>query len=254
MAIKSRNVLKKLFQKGQVPSEKNFFDLIDSSVNLVDDGFSKSLGEGLRLFPLDNSRKLLSFFKSIEEKNPAWGIEVSSGEDRLYFNNRIGKSVLTLSSSREDSYKTGKVGINLDADKPEPEYELDVKGMVGMEGRLGTYRKGEVDADGKWHTVIDELGGCHAFEVVAGVGKPNSGRYALIHALALSTFGRSKNKIKITQAHYGVRCNKLDLRWVGTTKNFALQIRSRCNYNTEGQKESIKIKYYISNLWDEQFY
>ena len=254
MAIKSRNILKKLFQKGQVPSEKSFFDLIDSTVNQVDDGFSKSLGEGLRLFPLDNSRKLLSFFKSIEEKNPAWSIEVSSGEDRLYFKNRNSKSILTLSSSREEGHTTGKVGINLDPEKPDPEYELDVRGTVGMQTRLGTFEKGSIEADGKWHPIIKDLGACHAFEIVARVGRPNSGRHALIHALALSAFGRSRQRIRINQSYYGVRCNKIELRWTGSVKNFALEMRTRCDYNTEGQKERIKIKYFITELWSDKYY
>ncbi|HEY8402140.1 MAG TPA: adhesin, partial [Cytophagaceae bacterium] len=149
----------------------------------------------------------------------------------------VGDSILTLTNS-------GKVGIN----NNNPEFELDVKGAVAMSGRIGNAYQGKVLADGKWHPILTDLNGCHAFEIVAGIGKKKTGRYALIHAFALSTFGKSKSKIDIRQAYYGVRSNRIELKWTGTTYSYNLEMRTRNTYDGE-----FYIQYYISKLWFDQF-
>lgn len=237
MSLQNRNSLKTFFKKGQLPSEANFFDLIDSMINKVDDGMSKTMDDGLMLSPIGGSQKLISFYKSIEEKSPAWSLDINQGDGNLNFNNHVGDSVLTLTNS-------GKVGIN----NNNPSTELDVKGSVTMSGRLGNAYQGKVLADGKWHQILTDLNGCHAFEVVAGIGKKKTGRYALIHAHALSAFGKSKNKINITQAYYGVRSNRIELRWTGTTYSYNLEMRTRNTYDGE-----FYIQYFISKLWFDHF-
>lgn len=237
MPLQNRNTLKNFFKKGNLPAEAHFYDLIDSMINKVDDGMSKNLEEGLMLSPIGTSEKLMSFYKSIEDKSPVWSFNINRGDANLNINNHLGDSIVTLR-------KEGQVGIN----NPSPEHTLDVNGAVGMKGRIGTSYTGKVKADGKWHPILTELNGCHALEIVAGVGKKKTGKYALIHANALSTFGKSKNKIKIVQGYYGVRCNMIKLRWTGDTYNYNLEMRTRCSY--EGD---YYIRYYISNLWFDQF-
>lgn len=237
MPLQNRNTLKGFFKKGQLPSETHFFDMIDSMINKVDDGMSKTLEDGLMLSPIGSSKKLASFYKSIEDKNPAWSLEVNNADGNLSFNNHVGDSVLTLSNE-------GKVGIN----NNNPEVELDVKGVVSMQGRIGNRYTGRVPGDGKWHTILKEMNGCHALEIVAGIGKKKTGRYALMHAFAISTYGKSKNKIDTRQSYYGVRSNRIELRWTGTTYNFNLEMRTRGSY--EGD---YFVSYYITDLWFDQF-
>ncbi|GAB4396926.1 MAG: hypothetical protein OHK0053_12140 [Microscillaceae bacterium] len=238
MSLQNRNTLKTFFRKGQMPTEGHFNDLIESMVNKVDDGLSKTIEDGLQLSPIGPSQKLLSFYKSIEEKNPAWSMEIDPGSATLYFNNRLGDTVLALSNE-------GKVGIN----NRQPVYPLDVQGAVGMQGRVGTFAQGKIPADGQWHAILSDLNGCQAFEVMAGVGKKKTGKYSLIHALALSTFGKSRPKIKIQQAYYGVRCNQLQLRWRGETYAFQLEMRTRCSYDGQG---AVFAQYFISKLWQDE--
>lgn len=242
MPLQNRDTLKGYFKKGQMPSEGHFNDLIDSMVSKVDDGLSKTIDEGLTLSPIGASRKLISFYKSIEDKNPAWSYDIESGNGTLNLNNFRGKNVLSLTQD-------GRVGVST----PSPNYELDVNGLVGMKGRMGTYTQGKVPGNGKWQTILPELNGCHAFEVVAGIGKPRTGKYSLIHAIAISTFGKSRNKIKVVQGYYGVRCNKLQLRWTGETYSFNLELRTRCKYMSDEMKEECNIQYYISSLWNDHF-
>jgi hypothetical protein len=210
-------------------------DLIDSMINKVDDGMSKNIDDGLTLSPIGTSKKLMSFFKSIEDKNPAWSIEIDSGNANLDINNHLGDSIVTLKND-------GKVGIN----NRNPQFTLDVNGTAGLKGRIGTHQQGKVLADGKWHKIMEGLNGCYAFEIIAGVGKKRTGKYALIHAIALSTFGRSSNRIQINQAYYGTRCNKIDLRWTGDTYNLNLEMRTRCSYDGE-----YYIQYNVSELWTD---
>jgi hypothetical protein len=236
MSLQNRNTLKNFFRKGQMPSESNFMDLIDSMINKVDDGMSKNIDDGLTLSPIGTSKKLMSFFKSIEDKNPAWSIEIDNSALHIISNTQKGPlEIVTLKDG-------GNVGIN----NPDPQYALDVNGTLGIKERVGTHQQGKVLADGKWHKIMEGLNGCYAFEIIAGVGKKRTGKYALIHALALSTFGRSSNRIQINQAYYGTRCNKIDLRWTGDTYNLNLEMRTRCSYDGE-----YFINYNITNLWSD---
>jgi hypothetical protein len=237
MPIQNRSTLKGFFRKGQMPSEGHFNDLIDSMINKVDDGMSKTMDDGLMLSPIGSSRKLMSFYKSIEEKNPAWSLEINSSDATLNLNNQVGDTVLSIKND-------GKVGVN----KNNPQHELDVEGVVAMKGRIGTLHTGKIPADGKWHPVLKELNGCHLLEIVAGTGKKKTGKYALLHAFASSTFGKSKSKIDIRQSFYGSRSNMIQIRWTGTTYNFSLEMRTRGNYES-----GFFVKYHMSELWFDHF-
>ncbi|SRR6056297_318370 len=237
MSIQNRESLKGYFKKGQLPSEGHFHDLIDSTINKVDDGMSKTMDDGLMLAPIGESRKLVSFFKNIEDKSPVWRIEVEENDADLRFSNKVGDGILNVQDD-------GKVGVN----QENPETNLDVNGSVAMSGRQGNAYKGKVPADGKWHKIVSDLNGCQMFEVIAGVGKKKTGKYALVHATAVSTYGKSKNKIRITQGRYGIRGNKIKLRWTGSTYKFNLEIKTRANYG-----ENVAICYNIQKLWHDQF-
>ena len=64
MALINRQTLKNYFKKGGFTTEKHFVDLIDSSLNIVDDGISIQKEHGLKINPLGFSTKLISFFKN----------------------------------------------------------------------------------------------------------------------------------------------------------------------------------------------
>lgn len=237
MAIQDRNTLKRFFRKGQMPTESNFHDFIDSAVNKVDDGLSKNAEDGLMLSPIGSSTKLMSFYKNIQDKNNVWSIQLDKGSSQLHFANFVGDVALTLSDD-------GFVGIK----NENPKYELDVNGTVGMQGRIGTLMKGKIPADGHWHSIAKDLNGCHIFEIVAGVGKKKAGMYALVHAIAIATYGDSNHDIKVTQSRYGSRKNKIELRWKGETFNYNLEMRTCGDYQGD-----FMIQYHISKLWFDQY-
>jgi hypothetical protein len=83
---------------------------------------------------------------------------------------------------------------------------------------------------------------------MAYAGVKGKGKYALLHATAISTFGKSRSKISKTCAYYGFWWNKITLRWIGETKDFRLQIKTKSNFG-----EGVKIHFKITKLWDNSF-
>jgi len=262
MAKKNRETLKNYFKNGSLPSEDAFGDMIDSNLNVIDEGFDKSVEEGLKVSALGDSGKLMSFFKNIPLRNPLWFVKVDSKTDNLLIGNPKNESAFSMRQEAladvvdvpDDVCETekAKIGIN----KKIPEWELDVGGVVRAEGRIGISDK-EVPADGKWHNITDALTGCHAFEVTAGVGGPKKeGKYALLHAYALNTYNPKgwffnflnlKKRIKPHQAYYRSISDKLKLRWVGENRRYFLQLRTNSDYG-----DDIWIKYYITKLWFDE--
>ncbi|MEY2632711.1 MAG: hypothetical protein RIR00_1365 [Pseudomonadota bacterium] len=234
---KNRKTLINQFKDGAQPSEAAFADLIDSSINVVDDGFAKTDSEGFQVAQLGQSGKLMSFYENIMEKQPAWSLQLGEGSKQLHLADTVDKPVLTLSHSQDNEESSNRVGIN----QPKPRHALEVGGVVAASGRSG--QPGEpLAADGEWQDLTEALEGCFALELTAGVGDKEKGRYALLHAIALNTWG--KGVINVTQTHYGDRCDRLELRWSGSMRAQVLQIRTRCPYPPHS-----RIQFHLGNLW-----
>ena len=77
MALLTRLTLKNMFKRGMVPSEVNFSDLIDSTVNKVDDGFSQSSTDGFMLAPQGPNNRLISFYESMRDAKAAFTISLN---------------------------------------------------------------------------------------------------------------------------------------------------------------------------------
>ncbi|WP_417910168.1 hypothetical protein [Candidatus Electronema sp. PJ] len=250
MAKQNRKTLKNFFGKGKLPTESQFGDLIDSSLNLFDDCFEHTPENGFHISTSDGNERLFSFFSSDNPQQPLWNISLEKHRDSLVFqkNAESGLAENTLCLVQ------GRVGIG----KEQPETELDVSGVLSAAGRRGTYRVGLAPADGKWHSITGDLYGCQAFEVIAGVGKIKTGKYALLHAIALNThhpcgfffnFLNLKRRIKCTHAYYRSIRDKIKLRWQTgkDTHHYQLQIRSGRDYGAE-----IGIQYSLTKLWFDE--
>lgn len=241
MGIKNRETLKNYFKKGGLATEKQFIDLIESSMNIIDDGISMKPDTGLKINPLGESSKLISFFKKNSQKEAEYSIDINNGNEGLSFHGEMDKTLIKIK-------KEGKVGINCS----EPENDLDVDGTLGIKSRVGMYAKGSVPADGKWHPILSDLDGIVAFEITAiAKGKINTGHYCVSHAIALSTYGGrgSKSKIKNTTAHYGGYRDKIIYKWTGSLHNFSLLARTRRDYGEDPKsKSSYTIDYNVSSL------
>ena len=237
MSIASRAQLKQAFEKGAIPTQEDFSNLIDSMFHKEEGGII-SEEEGLKLSPKGSNNKLITFFNAFSDFKPKWGLEQypkNSPEFGLNIVGEQGESKLFLQAN-------GNIGIGT----VNPAAKLDVQGNITIQGRKGTYAAGKVPGDGTWYTITPQLNQCHAFEIMAKISKPGRGLHAMVHAFALSTFGSSKSKINKTHAYYNSFRDKIDLRWAGTTFNYYLQIKTKRNYG-----EGPMIQYAITNLWWE---
>jgi hypothetical protein len=256
MPKKNRETLARYFREGELPREDHFRDLIDSALIKFDDGFDKTVLNGWEIRLIGDHDRLISFLRDNAVKQAAWSISYDKHGDRLMFVKPAAdgeaRSVVVFDPR-------GRVGVNT----REPQWELEVAGNIAADGRIGgnPYRERQksVPADGGWHPITDELEGCHAFEVMAGVGKKDSGMYALMQALAINTFNpkgplfnflRRKNRIRYTQAFYLSRGHKIQLRWEGAGSNsYVLSMRTGCNYGNNSLGKPIVIRYYLTRLW-----
>lgn len=232
MADDTRANLKNVFLKGKIPKDENFHDLIDSMLNKVDDGITRNKGEGIRLQAEGPNSEVLSFYKNIRDLNPTWYInqKTEDGNTGLNIGEPNGGSRLFIETG-------GNVGIGI----TRPNHKLDVDGMVGMKGRVGYHAFSEVPANGQWHDILTDLNEYQAFEVMATAG--TKGAHAILHAIAVCTYGKSKGGITQTSGYFGRSRNKLELRWTGSYFSYQLQIRSRRNYG-----EGVLIRYNIAKL------
>lgn len=242
MARRNRDTLKRKFNDGEMPSASAFSELIDSMLNIVDEGFDKTAADGLKVSQL-NQGKLLSFYQNIDIKSPIWSIQLDGPEGGLAFGNADNTGALTLRQLK----------IERDGETRPGDFELDMAGRIVADGRRGRAGRLAVPADGKWHDITDTLKGCNAFEITAGVGKPGTGKYALMHAFAMMAFN-GRSEIDYRQAHFGSKCNRLQLQWVpdpdGAKHSYILQMRVGCSYdNGRNAKERTWVSYYLTNLW-----
>ena len=246
--ISGRQRLLAYFRNGKIPTEEHYSDLINSMVHKDDDGFSKDKENGLKIYSDDSSNNLVSFYKDINSIDPFYIISKDKTDpDCLKFQAFDGAANNVENNSSALFFHTdGKIGIGKTCDD---QYKTEIDGFVGMQGRIGTCKSGSVAADGGWKPIITNLQNGQAFEVVARAGKKGTGKFAIMHATALSVFGPKGGKIRRTNAHYGFFWNKLNLRWTGNSKNYTLEIKSNSNYGND-----VEIYYTITRLWDDQLF
>ncbi len=285
MASRPRDTLRKFFAVGKLPTQEHFSDLIDSTLNMSDEGFHKSAANGVEIATPAGHDALISFYReqdpnqrrsyvSFGESKESEQIQFGFGDAVYAADAAQGREpALTLDARLESTDQAGttdpivvqRVGIN----RKLPEQALDVDGVVRSRGRMGLIdiepeALAELKADGEWHAVTKPLRGCQAFEVMAGVGIVNSGKFALLHAVALNTFNPQAGyfrrlwewffpagNIRRTSAHYGRRCDQLELMWEGGSgadAEYQLKIRTRCSYGQE-----VRIQCQLTQLWFDPF-
>lgn len=145
MAKQNRATLKNFFKAGQLPTADHFSDLVDSNLNLVEEGFGKSPENGVEISTLGSERALLSFYTPVDPNKSQWSIaygdDTEEGVDigtvertrkRLVIGARQGaqcEPVMTLDPQ-------GNIGVGTTS----PQCELDVNGVVRAAGRMGAFQ------------------------------------------------------------------------------------------------------------------
>ena len=241
MARRNRDTLKDYFKQGHRPTQQAFEDLIDSNLNTLDDGFSSSPQIGIGLAPQTDKGVVISTFLKPGDIHPIWEIAVDPDKKDLIIRRREGdkppQPAITIKYQ-----ESGRSGYHAK--------DVVVDGFVHSTGRKGNFITGKIPADGKWHDLLDdkqlEDEGCWMFEVVAGCGQRNKGRYALLSALAMHCFG-SRRRIRKTRSNFGLFGNRICIRWVKIKGSFScrLQLKTLFKYDL-----GVMIDYQIGSLWD----
>ncbi|MDR7334594.1 hypothetical protein [Roseateles asaccharophilus] len=255
MTTRNRATLRQFFEEGRQPSSDHFGDLIDSMLNMSDEGFRKTPEHG---FEITSDEALMSFYREQNSQDPIWS--VGFGGDRNQLLLRAGEGSTNGAPPVLALDLAGRAGIGT----AQPQEALDVRGVIASQGRRGTIHRHDTEgqlllANGEWHKLKGPLQGCQAFEITAGVGLPESGRFALMHAIAMNTYNpvpgwlawtSRRNGIRCQHAWYGQRCDRLELRWTGDrgrNGKYQLEIRTRCNY----EKDCV-IQASVTSLWQDE--
>jgi len=251
MPILGRDGLKTRF-KNNIGLEA-YKALIESTVNLKDDGLEKNEQDGLKLTLTGSSKKLLSFYERMKD-SPSWSVGLNmDNQEGLTINEGAGLSRIFL-----------KTGGHIGVDKTDPNYTLDVAGLVAAEGVVGTYAHGHADADGDWHPILTRQEGCKAFEIIAHINDGEGKRFAITHAIILISKGvkGTRKQIKLAQAGskwlWGRFFNKITFAWKLNLDDeegpdlYDLMIKTRTHYGLVDDKPK-RIFYRVKKLWDKEY-
>ena len=235
MAKTNRRTLKEYFGRGKKPDSTQFADLIDSMLNIVDDGFNKSAEKGLLLSPLDDEGAVMEIRRNILDGDPAWIVALGKEGELLIRRGTDEQALLTIG-------KDGRIVMG-----NEDKIRLEVNGSIQADSFIGGYLQGKVPADGSWKDIGDMDYGCIGYHIVAGCGLKGRGRYAIADVTAMHCFGKHA-RIRNQRSWFGVRFNKIQFRWRKEGLNCGLQVRTRSDYG-----EDVFVHYRISKLFDMDF-
>lgn len=256
MAQHTRSELYKIYKGGF--HDKAFEHLVDSSLNIKDDGIGLNPDHGLILTSKGPAKSLVSFYQKISDKTmPLWTFSLDSAKQTK------GLNIMEGTTSRLFIKNGGLIGINT----VNPNYQLDINGLLGTKGLVGTYARGTIHADGKWHTLTNmrNMEGCVMYEIIAHINDSKDKRFGLTLATMLLTHGKRgyKNKVYSVAAGskwlWGKFLNNIHFRWVVDDLNtepgkerYMIQIRSKSHYGMlDGQPK--EIFYRVKKLWDREF-
>lgn len=234
----NRESLYEKFKNGKRPEEKDFEDLINSTINKLDDGISKSFDGGLELAPQgEEGEDLISLFEKLNDLLPSWRIRLQGEKGKKSFNFKSNDQEVNALTITQDN----KLGVNVE----NPKHELEIMGAMASSARIGTYAVGEVVADGKWKTILSDLEGVNAFEMMAvAQATKGKGKYAMLQASLLNAYSGKGGRVKRIQNYYSWKWwHRIRVRWRGTPFKYSLEIKSGADYGEGGT-----IKYNIGKL------
>ena len=122
--------------------------LIESTVNILDDGFSKDAQSGIKLAPISEEKgTVMTFLQNMtNEAGACWKFDVRNNDMYISNSDKKGKSQMIL-LKQNGEVEIGKEGA-----------DIYMKGTLHAEQRAGK-RAEQVKADGQWHDITDYLVG-----------------------------------------------------------------------------------------------
>lgn len=197
---RNRSVLKSYFQKGAIPTEQQFAELIDSVSNIVEDGQVMRTPSGWAFFPGQAGHLDIGLYTEeplTEVDIPAWTLAVTP-EKKLTVRNAKGEAVMeALQDKSIVLYGSLKVEDEITATA----YQTAGGGGItpSGEGYL------TVPADKQWHDLPIDVSregfGCRVYSVYASFREQGTGLCQLTRVTAL-WLNFMQQRIESPQKHW----------------------------------------------------
>lgn len=212
MDRKDRHTLKSYFQKGDVPTEEQFAELIDSVPNIVDDGEAVRTEDGWALYPRKGGKMGVSLHEAAGEP-AAWKLTLTSDKG-LAIKNEAGEALLELKQDK-NIVLHASVQQEGGGDEPEPDPQDYLV----------------IEADKKWATlkeITDIKESSRVYTVIALYRDREFGICKLTRAIAIC-LNNVEQWVESPRKHWWGWSGYIRLRWQADRDKTYLQIRSTSN-------------------------
>ena len=212
MDRKDRHTLKSYFQKGDVPTEEQFAELIDSVPNIVDDGEAVRTEDGWALYPRKGGKMGVSLHEAAGEP-AAWKLTLTSDKG-LAIKNEAGEALLELKQDK-NIVLHASVQQEGGGDEPEPDPQDYLV----------------IEADKKWATlkeITDIKESSRVYPVMALYRDREFGICKLTRAIAIC-LNNVEQWVESPRKHWWGWSGYIRLRWQADRDKTYLQIRSTSN-------------------------
>ena len=212
MDRKDRHTLKSYFQKGDVPTEEQFAELIDSVPNIVDDGEAVRTEDGWALYPRKGGKMGVGLHDAAGEP-AAWKLTLTSDKG-LAIKNEAGEALLELKQDK-NIVLHASVQQEGGGDEPEPDPQDYLV----------------IEADKKWATlkeITDIKESSRVYTVMALYRDREFGICKLTRAIAIC-LNNVEQWVESPRKHWWGWSGYIRLRWQADRDKTYLQIRSTSN-------------------------
>lgn len=212
MDRKDRHTLKSYFQKGDVLTEEQFAELIDSVPNIVDDGEAVRTEDGWALYPRKGGKMGVSLHEAAGEP-AAWKLTLTSDKG-LAIKNEAGEALLELKQDK-NIVLHASVQQEGGGDEPEPDPQDYLV----------------IEADKKWATlkeITDIKESSRVYTVMALYRDREFGICKLTRAIAIC-LNNVEQWVESPRKHWWGWSGYIRLRWQADRDKTYLQIRSTSN-------------------------
>ena len=212
MDRKDRHTLKSYFQKGDVPTEEQFAELIDSVPNIVDDGEAVRTEDGWALYPRKGGKMGVSLHEAAGEP-AAWKLTLTSDKG-LAIKNEAGEALRELKQDK-NIVLHASVQQEGGGDEPEPDPQDYLV----------------IEADKKWATlkeITDIKESSRVYTVMALYRDREFGICKLTRAIAIC-LNNVEQWVESPRKHWWGWSGYIRLRWQADRDKTYLQIRSTSN-------------------------
>lgn len=221
---KNRNTLKGYFKKGDIPTEEQFAELIDSTLNLVEDEQVIRTDTGWAFYPKQDGNLDIGFYtekSATGTKLPVWSLSVTP-EKKLVIKN--GQTEVAMEAAQDKSFL---LHGNLMVEETVTASAYKTKGGGGV-------TPGEdyltVPADKKWHDlpldVSREGFGCRVYRIYASFREPGTELCRLTRVTAI-WLNFMEQRIESPEKHWWGWSGSIRFRWQERNGKPCLQMRSK---------------------------